>query len=1186
MIRDWLLGALLAYANKRGHNVGPSQIRDRPPPPAPLRPRMKVSAEALGRSRLAPTSGLGVTSSPLTGAPAFRAAPPPPGVVPEGVRPMAMDEDLGQWAHGLSGWTENLTWLGMPFLAELAQRAEYRQITETIAKEMTRRWVKVTASGDQDKTERVSAIEDALKKHKIRQKFRHLAELDGFFGRGHLYVDTGQTAERDLLKVPLILDRRTFEPGSLRGFRVVEPAWTYPGVYESMDPLAEDFYAPRTWYVYGKEVHRSRLITFVSREVPDLLKPSYQFGGVSMSQLARPYVDNWLRTRQSVSDLVHSFSTMILATDMADVLQAGGAQALFDRIELFNNLRDNRGTMALDKDREELTNVITPLGTLDHLQAQAQEQMAAVSHIPLIVLLGITPSGLNASSDGELQAWAAWVKSMQEHLFDDPLDRVIKCIQIDQWGEIDPDIGFDYEPLRELSDAERSAARKQDADTHAVYVNAGVIAPEEVRQAIAEDDNSPYAGVDLSGPPPEPPQAEEDPLGGPPDAPGGPGAPPGSNPPPGGPGMPGEAQDAPDDAASGLAAAIAARRADAVYKHWWQAHGRGWVGDAEFNEGDHPRDHGKFSIAKAIGANPDTPITYGVGGEHGGGIVFHGASHDHVTAHKVMTAAGFKRTAAKRGTMSTKLGRSEAHTSSKVQNSSYAHPEGHTATVKTTTPKYGGSKPFSHYQVHVKPAPGGAMDGPDDTAYEHWWNGRPDPQQDIAGAVSRLAETLTTRGGVVIGIPSPDDSAGGAEDAEFSESDHPRGQPGNAGEFGPGGGAPVAKSDTYETPEEARDNHGPLKEKGTISGVSRTGALTKEDRKLIGRWQKVATASLKQGDEFDAVLDKLPVYSGKIYRGLRLDQKTIDGLTPGSVYTADVNTSGTTHPTTAATFAETPYGRLNPVGRKKTLTGDIPVVFEVEGSGPYIGASTREVVLRKGRHYEIVDHEQVSQTQRYLVGGDYDNPTWKDNPPISVRVIKMKEVGQAHDEDMKPVERRSYGTLQVGIETRKGEIRKGRDWQVEMPADYGYIMRTEGADGDRVDVFVGPLGPAELPAFVVEQHRLDGRPDEHKVMIGFQTLPDALAVYDRSFSDGSGPDRRGEVHEVPFFDLRQWLRDHPMPISQAAAQYGPGMDDIRCGVCRHFLEPHGCLRVAGAVDAEGWCRLFAKKRDAGSGAAS
>jgi hypothetical protein len=63
--------------------------------------------------------------------------------------------------------------LNMEF-AELSQRAEYRQIVETIAKDMTRRWIKITAQGDEDKTDRVAAIGDALKKYQIREKFRRL----------------------------------------------------------------------------------------------------------------------------------------------------------------------------------------------------------------------------------------------------------------------------------------------------------------------------------------------------------------------------------------------------------------------------------------------------------------------------------------------------------------------------------------------------------------------------------------------------------------------------------------------------------------------------------------------------------------------------------------------------------------------------------------------------------------------------------------------------------------------------------------------------------------------------------------------------------------------------------------------------------------------------------------------------
>ena len=56
-----------------------------------------------------------------------------------------------------------------------------------------------------------------------------------------------------------------------------------------------------------------------------------------------------------------------------------------------------------------------PLGTLDALQAQSQEQLASVSGIPLVELLGITPAGLNASSEGELKAYYGRIHDDQEH---------------------------------------------------------------------------------------------------------------------------------------------------------------------------------------------------------------------------------------------------------------------------------------------------------------------------------------------------------------------------------------------------------------------------------------------------------------------------------------------------------------------------------------------------------------------------------------------------------------------------------------------------------------------------------------------------------------------------------------------------------------------------------------------------
>ncbi len=435
----------------------------------------------------------------------FTPAEPPPGVT--GLAPaMAMDDAaVYGWAMNgpYAGISEGLFFPGYPYLAELTQRPEYRRISEILAKDMTRRWVTVTATGD-EKTDRVARLTEAMRKFSVQELFRKVAELDGFFGRGHLYVDTGKTDDPEELKTPLFLDKRKVKAGSLVGFRTVEPLWTYPDQYDANDPLHPDFYKPRSWLVMGKSVHRSRLLTFVSRPLPDILKPAYSFGGLSMSQLAKPYVDNWIRTRQSVSDLVSNYSKDVIKTNLGTVLNEGGAEALIARAELFTRTRDNRGVSMVDMETEEFVNVSTPLSSLDKLQAQSQEQMASVAGIPLVVLLGITPSGLNASSDGEIKTYYAWIASQQEALFSAPLKYVMDLIQLNEFGDIDDTIVANWNSLWEDDDSTTATIRKTNADTDMVYVDGGVLSAEEVRARLAADREGPYHGLDVSDVP-EPP---------------------------------------------------------------------------------------------------------------------------------------------------------------------------------------------------------------------------------------------------------------------------------------------------------------------------------------------------------------------------------------------------------------------------------------------------------------------------------------------------------------------------------------------------------------------------------------------------------------------------------------------------------------------------------------------------------
>ena len=247
-----------------------------------------------------------------------------------------------------------------------------------------------------------------------------------------------------------------------------------------------------------------RLLTFIQHPVPDLLKPAYSFGGLSWTQMLKPYVDDWLRTKGSVADLIRNFSIIVMLTNMSATLQGGGGEELRLRAAMFNSFRDNRGLLMADKDTEDIKNVAVPLSSLDLLQAQAQEHIASVAQTPLVKLLGVTPSGLNASSDGEIRTYYDRIASFQEDIREQ-LQTASEIVQMSEFGEIDPEITFTFEPLWQLDDAGLAAVEKTEADIDEEYVNMGALGPDEIRQALARRKESRYAGLDLDTPAPTPP---------------------------------------------------------------------------------------------------------------------------------------------------------------------------------------------------------------------------------------------------------------------------------------------------------------------------------------------------------------------------------------------------------------------------------------------------------------------------------------------------------------------------------------------------------------------------------------------------------------------------------------------------------------------------------------------------------
>lgn len=117
--------------------------------------------------------------------------------------------------------------------------------------------------------------------------------------------------------------------------------------------------------------------------------------------------------------------------------------------------------------------------------------------------------------------------------------------------------------------------------------------------------------------------------------------------------------------------------------------------------------------------------------------------------------------------------------------------------------------------------------------------------------------------------------------------------------------------------------------------------------------------------------------------------------------------------------------------------------------------------------------------------------------------------------------------LTIAIENPKGSTRKGVDddgneWSSKMHADYGEIEGTEGADGDRLDVFIGPYPASELVVVINQVNPKTKKFDEHKVMLGTTNREEAESLYLKNYDKGWKGLKSSTVMAVD--DFKEWLK--------------------------------------------------------------
>lgn len=420
-------------------------------------------------------------------------------------RSCAMDNQLNikapQYSQGIVpegqlAWYANQSFIGYQLCALLAQQWMISKCCLTPAEDAVRNGYDITVN---DGTEIDSDILDAIRKYdvdfKINKNLIQYIQMGRIFGI-RVAMFKVESPDPDYYYKPFNIDG--VEPGSYQGISQIDPYWVTPQLSSESagDPSAIDFYEPTWWTIAGKLVHKSHLVIYITEEVPDILKPSYIYGGISIPQkiVERVYAAERLANEAPLLALTKRTDVINL-----DLMQATAQQPNFAaRIAQWVYNRDNYGVKVLGLD-EKMQQFDTSLSELDAVIMTQFQLVSAAAGIPAAKLLGTPPKGFNSTGEFDEAIYHEMLRSLQEKALTPLLDRhhqlVIRSLIMPKFNVESFDVSIVWKPLDEMTGKEKAELIKTKAEAGAVLIMNGVIDPSEERKRIINDPESGYSGL-------------------------------------------------------------------------------------------------------------------------------------------------------------------------------------------------------------------------------------------------------------------------------------------------------------------------------------------------------------------------------------------------------------------------------------------------------------------------------------------------------------------------------------------------------------------------------------------------------------------------------------------------------------------------------------------------------------------
>lgn len=296
--------------------------------------------------------------------------------------------------------------------------------------------------------------------------------------------------------------------GAFKGIAIIDPYWLTPQFDQDVmiDPTHPNFYKPTHYLTAdGKKIHASHFIIIRRKEVPDILKPSYYYGGIPLTQeiYERVYAAEKSANEQPLLLLTKRINGW--KVDLNEFFL--NPKKYEQRIRNFTEKRDNQGVLLIDHE-DDMFQIDTTLSDLDQVVMSQYKLVAAVARIPVDKLFELNPSGtLSNSGDFNIKNYTQDLNTIQNDLDKPFIDRINEIVMRSYYGRKDR-IAIVFNPTDNPTAQEQATNVKTEVDTLQALIGNNVITTEEARQKLIADKRNGFLFLDEEAPEQEQDNAE------------------------------------------------------------------------------------------------------------------------------------------------------------------------------------------------------------------------------------------------------------------------------------------------------------------------------------------------------------------------------------------------------------------------------------------------------------------------------------------------------------------------------------------------------------------------------------------------------------------------------------------------------------------------------------------------------